>query len=133
MPILLASDYAGGFFDVIVSNATTLTLSSGAFAGSVGSGTSSVTLTSSPSPHYHLLSNRSDWLVHNAAISRGPAIITTGTRTATAAEVFGSVVTVSGVPPFTPYIITLPSPAAAAGAQFELMLDVGFPSPLRRQ
>ena len=127
IPILLASDCAGGFFDVIVSNTTTLTLSSGAFTGSVGSGTSSATLTPTPSPHYHLLSNGSDWLVHNAAISRGPAIITTGTRALTAAEVFGSVVTVSGIPPFTPYTITLPSPAAVAGARFELMLDVGIP------
>jgi hypothetical protein len=64
--------------------------------------------------------------VYNA-ISRGPAIITTGTRTLTASEVFGSVVTVSGVPPFTPYTITLPSPAAVAGAQFEMMLNVGIP------
>ena len=36
IPILAPSDAAGGFFEVIITNATTLTVSSGTFARDVG-------------------------------------------------------------------------------------------------
>ena len=67
IPILRASDAAGGFFQVIITNATTLTVSSGTFAGPAGSGTNAVTLATSPSPRYRLLSDGSSWRVCNVA------------------------------------------------------------------
>ena len=76
IPILPPSDAAGGFFEVIITNATTLTVSSGTFAGSSGSGTSTVALATTPSPHYRLLSDGSSWRVYSvreAAILGSPA------------------------------------------------------------
>ena len=122
IPILLASDHAGGFFDVIIANPTTLTLSSGTFTGSMGSGTSTVALSPIRSTHYHLSSDGSNWRVHSTGLGTRSVIVTGATTLGS--EVFGGTITVSGTASYT---ITLPSPVETAGAQFELMMNVGLP------
>ena len=76
IPILAPPDAAGGFFEVIITKATTLTVSSGTFARPSGSGTSTVALATAPSPHYRLLSDGSSWRfysVREAAILGSPS------------------------------------------------------------
>ena len=122
IPILTPSEGFGGFFDVIIANATTLTLTSDTFPGPAGSGTSSVTLSPIRSSQYRLTADGSNWRVHSVGSSARSVIVTGATTLGS--EVFGGTVTVSGT---SSYTITLPPPVDTAGAQFELMMNVGFP------
>jgi hypothetical protein len=65
--VMRATDYAGGYFEIIVPGPTTLTLPAGGgtFTGPAGSGAEQLMLQAAPSPHYRLVSDGIAWRVTN--------------------------------------------------------------------
>ena len=65
--VMTATDYAGGYFEIIVPGPTALTLPAGGgtFTGPAGSGSNQLTLQATPSPHYRLVSDGLAWRVTN--------------------------------------------------------------------
>ena len=78
--------FPGGYFEVIVTNTTAFSIFEGTFTGPAGNGANNISLSTTPTPHYRMISNGSNWLVHGV----GDSVRLSGAQTIAGEKTFTS-------------------------------------------
>ena len=71
---------------MIVTNTTAFSIFEGTFAGPAGNGANNISLSTTPTPHYRMISNGSNWLVYGV----GDSVRLSGVQTISGAKTFSA-------------------------------------------